>query len=75
MRDATASKATLAGHDFLVGDRFTIADVSVVPRVAMYPLVQIPIAPERHAHVARWLERVENRPSFARSLEAPAPEA
>jgi glutathione S-transferase len=52
-----------------------IADVSVVPRVAMYPLVQVPIAPERHAHVARWLERVGDRPSFARSLEVSAPQA
>src|SRR5262245_21113817 len=33
----------LAGQSFLVGNQFSIADLSVLPRVAMYPLVQLPI--------------------------------
>ena len=59
----------LDGHDYLVDDRFTIADLSVLPRVAMYPLVQLPL--ERHPNVVAWLDRVGNRPSIARSLEVP----
>jgi len=62
----------LDGHDYLVGDHFTIADLSVLPRVAMYPLVQLPLdAGGRHPNVLGWLERVGSRPSIARSLEIP----
>ena len=54
----------LAGRDYLVGDGFTIADVSVYPRVAMYPIVQLPLDRPR---VMAWLERVGQRPSLLRS--------
>jgi len=57
----------LAGREFLVGDGFTIADVSVLPRVAMYPLVQLWIDDTRYPGVTRWLERCGSRPSFRRS--------
>jgi glutathione S-transferase len=59
--------ATLAGHDHLVGDRFTIADVSVLPRVAMYPMIGIPIDPTKHRNLARWLELNQSRPSLRQS--------
>src|SRR4029453_15112505 len=58
---------TLARQQYLVGDRCTIADLSVLPRVAMYPLVQVAL--DGHPHVVRWLEAVGNRPSIARSQD------
>jgi len=58
---------TLAGREFLVGDGVTIADVSVLPRVAMYPLVQVSIDAARYPGVTRWLGRCGSRPSFRRS--------
>jgi len=59
--------ALLAGREFLVGDSFTIADVSVLPRVAMYPLVQLPIDGARYPSVTAWLDRCGGRPSFRQS--------
>jgi glutathione S-transferase len=58
-------EAALADGDWLVGGRYSIADLSVAPRVQMYPLVQLPL--ERHPRVGAWLERVASRPSFAAS--------
>jgi glutathione S-transferase len=57
----------LAGREYLVGSGFSIADLSVYPRVAMYPIVQLPIDPSRHPDVAAWLARVGERPSLRRS--------
>ena len=56
----------LAGREFLVGGAFSIADVSVLPRVAMYPLVGLGI--DRWPGVSGWLERLGTRASFVRSV-------
>jgi glutathione S-transferase len=60
-------EAALLGHDWLVGTRYSIADLSVAPRVQMYPLVQIPLDPGRHARVCDWLARIGAQPSYAGS--------
>ena len=57
----------LAGRDFLVGSHFSIADLSVYPRVAMYPVVQLPIDAPRFPNVSGWLTRVGGRPSLVKS--------
>jgi glutathione S-transferase len=57
----------LDGKQFLVGNHFSIADLSVLPRVSMYPLVQLPIEPERYPNVCAWIARVGQRPSMLRS--------
>src|SRR5438132_8632561 len=57
-------EAALLGHDWLVGSQYSIADLSVAPRVQMYPLVQVPLAPG-HRRVCDWLGRLAARPSFA----------
>jgi glutathione S-transferase len=60
-------EAALLGQDWLLGDGYSIADLSVAPRVEMYPAVQLPLEPARHPRVCDWLGRVAARPSFARS--------
>lgn len=59
----------LAGREFLVGDHFTIADLSVLPRVAMYPLIGLEIDPAHHPAVAAWMVRVGGRPSLVESQQ------
>jgi len=65
----------LDGRAFLGGDHFSIADLSVLPRVAMYPMVQLPIAPDRYPNVDRWLREVGRRPSLVDSLDVRPPGA
>jgi glutathione S-transferase len=62
----------LAGRAFLVGEAFSIADVSVLPRVAMYPWIGLPIDGQTYPHVAAWLDRLGSRQSFADSLTLPS---
>jgi glutathione S-transferase len=59
----------LDGRAFLVGGHFSIADLSVLPRVAMYSMVQLPIEPDRYPSVDRWLAEVGQRPSLVDSLD------
>lgn len=60
----------LDGRQFLVGERFTQAEISVFPRVMMYGFVRLPIDAARHPHVAAWMDRLRERPSFAATLSA-----
>ena len=53
--------------EFLLGDQFTIADISVYPRVAMYPMVGLPIDAAKYPRTTRWMSTIAERPSFKRS--------
>lgn len=52
----------LAGHDWLVGDRVTIADCAVFPYVAMAPEGGVSLAP--YPAIRRWIERIKALPGF-----------
>ena len=60
----------LDGRAFLVGERFTQAEISVFPRVMMYAFVNLPITPARFPHVSRWIAALRDRPSFASTLSS-----
>jgi glutathione S-transferase len=60
-------EAALLGRDWLVGAAYSIADLSVAPRLQMYPMVGLPLEPARHPRVCAWLERVAARPAYSRS--------
>jgi glutathione S-transferase len=58
----------LVGRTFLVGERFTQAEISVFPRVTMYPFVQLHLDAERFPNLTRWMAALGARPSFATTV-------
>jgi glutathione S-transferase len=54
--------AELAGRPFVAGDRYTIADVTLLVAIDFGRVVDVRIAPEQK-HLARWHEAVSARPS------------
>ncbi len=58
----------LEGKTFLVGERFSQADISVYPRVMMFPFLWIPIDERRFPNVARWAGEMGQRGSFDATL-------
>ncbi len=54
--------AELAGHDFLVGARPTIADVALYSYVSAAPEGNVDLT--NYAHVRAWLSRIERLPGF-----------
>ncbi len=53
--------------EFLLGNDFSIADLSLYPRVAMFPMVGLPIDAAKYPRTTRWMEAVGQRPSLVRS--------
>ena len=56
--------AGLAGKTWLVGERITIADVSVAPPLTVASMLQIDLS--RFANVTAWLERITSRDTWKR---------
>jgi glutathione S-transferase len=52
----------LAGRPFIAGDRYTIADITVLCAIDFGRVSDIRIAPDQK-HLARWHEAVSSRPS------------
>jgi len=62
----------LQGQDYLVGNQFSQADISLFPRIDMYAYLDIEIDPQRFPNVVRWMSRLKQRPSFELSMTADA---
>lgn len=57
--------ARLSHHEWLGGDRFTIADCSIAPTLSAAGMLQIDLSPFKH--FSAWLGRVGARPAWARA--------
>ncbi len=57
----------LAEHDYVVGDRFTVADLNLA-EVFRYTMSQTDLF-ERHRQVKAWLARCQSRPAFKAMME------
>ena len=66
-------EAALAGAAWLAGERYSIADIALVPFVKR---IEEEVAPDavtaaRHPRVARWWQAIQARPAFARANIGP----
>lgn len=64
-------EAQLDGRAFIAGDAFSMADCAAAPSL-YYAVRNEPLAAS-HAATAAYLERLKQRPSFARTLEEAQP--
>ena len=60
-------------REWLVGDRFSFADISLAPRADMFDLIGVDDFHERYPRIDAFLERVKARPSWNRSMIMPTP--
>jgi len=56
----------LAHHRFLLGDRFTLADLNVASVLAIAPLARIDLA--KYPNVQRWLAACTERPACRKAM-------
>ena len=55
------------GRTWLCGDRFTLADIALAPRIDMFPVVGVADLYQRFPRIGAFMERVKARPSWAAS--------
>ncbi|MCK5873549.1 MAG: glutathione S-transferase N-terminal domain-containing protein [Alcanivoracaceae bacterium] len=61
-------ESALARTGYLVGDQFSQADISLYPRISMYPWIGLSISAQRYPHTRDWLGRMGQRASFKQTL-------
>lgn len=57
----------LSGRQYLVGDRFTVADLNVASVVGLAAMVGVDLG--SHPNILAWLQPIQARPAFAKSLD------
>jgi glutathione S-transferase len=55
---------SLAGHEFLVGENFTVADLNVASILAWGKMSRLDLS--THPEVTRWLDKCLSRPAYER---------
>jgi len=61
--------AALAGHDFVVGDRFSVADIAFGG--VSYLIDKVPFDRPRFANYDAWYARISSRPAFRKVVALP----
>ena len=64
---------SLGQHAWLVGDRYSLADISVVPFVKRIDEEIAPdeVSDKKHPRVLAWWQRIQSRPAFAEAKIGP----
>ena len=63
---STRSKAELSEHEWLVGDKFSLADISWVP--LHFTLIGVAFPFERYPRLSAWADKIHERPSFQEGI-------
>lgn len=61
------------GREWLVGGRFSLADIALAPRTDMFDIIGIDDFAERYPRIADFLQRVKARPSWDAWMIMPTP--
>lgn len=59
--------ASLQAMQYLVGNRFTVADLNVASVLGLAPMTGVDVS--AYANLEAWLGRTQARPSFAKSMD------
>lgn len=59
------------GREWLVGDRFSLADIALAPRLDMFPLVEVDDLYQRYPGIGALMGRIKARPSWQASALLP----
>lgn len=57
----------LAGKDYLVGTQFTVADINAASVIGLGAFIGVDVG--AYSNVQAWINRVQGRPAFAKSLD------
>lgn len=66
-------EAELDGGPYLVGGRFTMADIAWFTRIDLLPALGIAPSASRHPRIGEWMARMRERPSASRSARSTGP--
>src|SRR5690606_24589779 len=61
------------GREWLVGGRFTLADIALAPRLDMFTMIGVEDLYQRYKRIGDFVARVKARPSWQASALAPKP--
>jgi glutathione S-transferase len=68
--DRVESELKKSTSGWLVGNAFSQAEISVYPRLLMYPWIGLPLELARFPCTIKWMSRLAERQSFTQSLSA-----
>lgn len=63
------------GREWLVGDRFSLADIALGPRTDMFDKIGVPDFYERYTRIKAFIDRLKARPTWDASQILPEPGA
>ncbi|MBI2366447.1 MAG: glutathione S-transferase C-terminal domain-containing protein [Deltaproteobacteria bacterium] len=63
-------EAALGRSSYLVGDKYSLADVAATSYVNRAEMIAMEGLWERRPHVADWLRRIRSRPSYDQAITA-----
>lgn len=61
------------GRPWLLGEQFSLADITLAPRIEMFPFIGVTDFEGRFPRIGKFMDRMRERPSWAPSGELPPP--